>query len=562
MWNRSIYSSVGAKQEVTAIYVTNESVTLNTDGANEFRARLNGHTNGTDGCTNGTDGRASRQTFLDLSKLYATRADKVNTVEGIWSCEEQVKTVKGEADHFRLHTCSPDSGGGSCPYIPPLLPAICHGEGILAYNTSAYVNPVGGHDSSVQRLYLDTLSRRAGEERLDGTAPMFDVQFTLPHQRLSDTFKNTLVVPNNPGNCNNVDDEVLVNKPGCACNTRRNSPMGPYQAIIEAREQGHHGLFIVQGIQNSGDRMHVANCGLGWCHAGTTWLLVMTVQLSKGTASEARSRRFAPPEATSILGSQLADMTASTHELRKDSVMAFIKEPSQRLPGVTSGNHGIPNLGGPDKDSNPHLHECESSMGDKKARTMVGDEMRWGNDRVKGKKYYEWTHEISGMKGGNRKVHKSFDSWWGHSEIFPHGNHAGRCRWSAGILGNLLFLLPLQSGAAPYSPQSPSMFLKTSLLRAAQISSLAHFVNHYIQENYMLYVCLHHYRSARVRQSQAPSSGFGDPCIISLNNREKCSNPAKQTKLEIYLSYSVEPLEICSGPDSKTRPLAPAAKIL
>ncbi|KAJ8866897.1 hypothetical protein PR048_032759 [Dryococelus australis] len=50
------------------------------------------------------------------------------------------------------------------------------------------------------------------------------------------------------------------------------------------------------------------------------------------------------------------------------------------------------------------------------------------------------------------------------------GNRAGRCRWSAGFL---VFRPPLHSGAAPYSLQSPSSAaLKTSPLRAAQISSL------------------------------------------------------------------------------------------
>ncbi|KAJ8872730.1 hypothetical protein PR048_026344 [Dryococelus australis] len=46
-----------------------------------------------------------------------------------------------------------------------------------------------------------------------------------------------------------------------------------------------------------------------------------------------------------------------------------------------------------------------------------------------------------------------------------------RYRWPAGFLGDLPFPPPLHSGAAPYSPQSPSSALETSLLRAAQISS-------------------------------------------------------------------------------------------
>ncbi|KAJ8871384.1 hypothetical protein PR048_027701 [Dryococelus australis] len=44
------------------------------------------------------------------------------------------------------------------------------------------------------------------------------------------------------------------------------------------------------------------------------------------------------------------------------------------------------------------------------------------------------------------------------------------------FLRDLPFPLPLHSGAAPYSPQSPTSALKTSMLRAVQISSLTHFV--------------------------------------------------------------------------------------
>ncbi|KAJ8891990.1 hypothetical protein PR048_004555 [Dryococelus australis] len=44
------------------------------------------------------------------------------------------------------------------------------------------------------------------------------------------------------------------------------------------------------------------------------------------------------------------------------------------------------------------------------------------------------------------------DSRWGRSLIFACENRAGRCRWSAGFLGNLLFPPPpLHSDAAPYS---------------------------------------------------------------------------------------------------------------
>ncbi|KAJ8878268.1 hypothetical protein PR048_018845 [Dryococelus australis] len=51
---------------------------------------------------------------------------------------------------------------------------------------------------------------------------------------------------------------------------------------------------------------------------------------------------------------------------------------------------------------------------------------------------------------------------------------ANRVQSPAGFLGDLPFLPPIHSCAAPYSLQSGSSALKTSLLRAAQISSLIH----------------------------------------------------------------------------------------
>ncbi|KAJ8881427.1 hypothetical protein PR048_017908 [Dryococelus australis] len=54
------------------------------------------------------------------------------------------------------------------------------------------------------------------------------------------------------------------------------------------------------------------------------------------------------------------------------------------------------------------------------------------------------------------------------------GNRAGRCRWSECLLGDLPFPPPFHVAAASYSPPSPSSALKTSLLRAAKISSPTH----------------------------------------------------------------------------------------
>ncbi|KAJ8893640.1 hypothetical protein PR048_006240 [Dryococelus australis] len=44
-----------------------------------------------------------------------------------------------------------------------------------------------------------------------------------------------------------------------------------------------------------------------------------------------------------------------------------------------------------------------------------------------------------------------FDSRRGHSRIFAGENRGGRCRWSAGFLGDLPFAPPFHSGASPYS---------------------------------------------------------------------------------------------------------------
>ncbi|KAJ8895571.1 hypothetical protein PR048_000907 [Dryococelus australis] len=60
----------------------------------------------------------------------------------------------------------------------------------------------------------------------------------------------------------------------------------------------------------------------------------------------------------------------------------------------------------------------------------------------------------------------------GSPDFRVNGNRVGRCRWSAGFLLDLPFPQPLHSGADPCSLQSHSSALKTSMLRAAQISSL------------------------------------------------------------------------------------------
>ncbi|KAJ8895296.1 hypothetical protein PR048_000621 [Dryococelus australis] len=56
---------------------------------------------------------------------------------------------------------------------------------------------------------------------------------------------------------------------------------------------------------------------------------------------------------------------------------------------------------------------------------------------------------------------------------FACGNRAGRCRWTARFLGDLPSPPPFHSGAAPYSPQSPSSALKMLLTRLGRDIFLA-----------------------------------------------------------------------------------------
>ncbi|KAJ8872808.1 hypothetical protein PR048_026424 [Dryococelus australis] len=51
----------------------------------------------------------------------------------------------------------------------------------------------------------------------------------------------------------------------------------------------------------------------------------------------------------------------------------------------------------------------------------------------------------------------------GNSRILASGNRVGLCRWMAGFLEDIPLLPPFNSGAAPYSPQSHSSALRTSL---------------------------------------------------------------------------------------------------
>ncbi|KAJ8866280.1 hypothetical protein PR048_032123 [Dryococelus australis] len=82
---------------------------------------------------------------------------------------------------------------------------------------------------------------------------------------------------------------------------------------------------------------------------------------------------------------------------------------------------------------------------------------------------------IANVRGKERTLAIHVVSTRIYTDKYACANRGGRCRWSAGLLGDLPFLPLLHSGAAPFSPQSLSPALKTSLLRDAGISSLIHF---------------------------------------------------------------------------------------
>ncbi|KAJ8895363.1 hypothetical protein PR048_000695 [Dryococelus australis] len=81
---------------------------------------------------------------------------------------------------------------------------------------------------------------------------------------------------------------------------------------------------------------------------------------------------------------------------------------------------------------------------------------------------------LSGLSAHLPPRRTGFNPRLGHSRIFTRENRARRYHWLAGFLGDIPFPPPFHSGAALGSPQSPSSALETSLLRAAQISSLTH----------------------------------------------------------------------------------------
>ncbi|KAJ8869268.1 hypothetical protein PR048_030840 [Dryococelus australis] len=120
----------------------------------------------------------------------------------------------------------------------------------------------------------------------------------------------------------------------------------------------------------------------------------------------------------------------------------------------------------------------------------------------------------------------------GSLPIFAIGNRTGRCRRSAAFLGDLPFLPQFHSGAAPYSPQSPSSALRTSMLRAVQISSLRSlFLKKHIEQHSFssyAYVRMEQRRNARAGNRETPEKTrrpAASPGTISISENPGGGDP-------------------------------------
>ncbi|KAJ8881054.1 hypothetical protein PR048_017527, partial [Dryococelus australis] len=78
-----------------------------------------------------------------------------------------------------------------------------------------------------------------------------------------------------------------------------------------------------------------------------------------------------------------------------------------------------------------------------------------------------------------------FDFRRGRSRIFTCGKRTGQCHWSVGFLGDLLFSHPFIMVLLHTCLISPSSALKTSMLRAAQISSIIH-IHFYMEKKFYM----------------------------------------------------------------------------
>ncbi|KAJ8891739.1 hypothetical protein PR048_004274 [Dryococelus australis] len=142
----------------------------------------------------------------------------------------------------------------------------------------------------------------------------------------------------------------------------------------------------------------------------------------------------------------------------------------------------------------------------------------------------------------------------GPPRIFACGNRAGRGHWSAGPLG----YLPFPTLIPPWSPHSPSSALKTSLLRAVQISSLTHFIIGYLR------LCRVRFGKRRPNIFVASDVIFAGVCGLSTQDNRlfhlsipKYSVPHPSRGWPV--SSSVENCKICGVNDEKRALVWPLA---
>ncbi|KAJ8886129.1 hypothetical protein PR048_012338 [Dryococelus australis] len=141
--------------------------------------------------------------------------------------------------------------------------------------------------------------------------------------------------------------------------------------------------------------------------------------------------------------------------------------------------------------------ECKRETGDPRENPATSGIVRHeshmrisGNDAVGSRTWFtkESTTEREVHKrlniGRDVVVVRLFTSHQGEPGSFPgfftYGNSSGRCRWLVGFLGDLPFPRALHSAAAPYSLRfTLVVYLKTSMLRATQISPITYRRNNY-----------------------------------------------------------------------------------
>ncbi|KAJ8878521.1 hypothetical protein PR048_019099 [Dryococelus australis] len=120
-----------------------------------------------------------------------------------------------------------------------------------------------------------------------------------------------------------------------------------------------------------------------------------------------------------------------------------------------------------------------------------------------------------------------FNSRRGRSRIFARGNRAGRCRWSVGFLGGILFLPALHSGTVPY----PTRFI---LIGSQYLDVKSHPQP---QQNAIRMQVVNHLSMARKSSEKGPgSSTFASEPSISHRKQDRKADLLK------LLAYSIQAL--------------------